>query len=173
MKLHDLPSDPDYADSKRGWQGGTGETFRRHIPSVLAKCNSLNLYHKGSKSFRPGKILINREWTRIILPFASIRVHSRLILLVRGCGFAALCNLRNLWIISSSGYGLNQRLPSLWRGNLPFRVGVSTAVEDFVAPADSRFESAFSTISAIRSLAPMAARAFALLRARPLSVMVR
>ena len=68
---------------------------------------------------------------------------------------------------------MNQRVPFLRRGNWPFCVGVSTAVEAFVVPADSRFKSAFSTTSAIRSLAPMASRAFALLRGRPLSVMVR
>jgi hypothetical protein len=67
----------------------------------------------------------------------------------------------------------NQRVPFLRRGNWPFCVGVSTAVEAFVAPADSRFKFAFPTTSAIRSLAPVASRAFALLRGRPLSVMVR
>jgi hypothetical protein len=41
----------------------------------------------------------DREWARIdtnnCLSFAFIRVHLRLILLARGCGPAALCNLRN------------------------------------------------------------------------------
>jgi hypothetical protein len=60
---------------------------------------------------------LSGEWTRIdtnnCLSFAFIRVHSRLILLARGCGSAALCNLRNLWIISSSGSGFNHSLQSV------------------------------------------------------------
>ena len=71
---------------------GTDSIARRRDTST-----ERNLYHKGS--FRPGKILINREWTRISANerqlFASIRVHSRLILLARGCGSAAL-SVKNL-----------------------------------------------------------------------------
>ena len=69
-----------------------------------------NLYHKGSKSCRPSQILINREWTRIdtnnCLLFAFIRVHSRLILLARGCSSAALCNFHKLGLILAAFFAI-------------------------------------------------------------------
>jgi hypothetical protein len=66
------------------------ERYRRYFPAPdferAQEENSLNLYHKGS--FRPGKILIYREWTRIIVS------HSRLFASIRGWFFLLVVRLR-------------------------------------------------------------------------------
>jgi Protein of unknown function (DUF3108) len=77
---------------------GTDSVARRRDKST-----ERNRYHQCSKSCRPGKIQINREWTRIdtdnCLLFAFIRVHSRLVF-----------NLRNLGLILAAFFAITAAL---------------------------------------------------------------